>query len=146
MKKLVRMGMVVLIVFVVAMISQAFAVDAPPERAEAVASLKTYFAYSWPTLLGWVIAEVMPFLPTKSNGLVQLVVMWLQSKKTAGRSNILMLLCILGIVCSLLAAGCTTLNVSLNTSAGDNNKPAIKTDAQADQVISPQTTATIPLK
>lgn len=45
-----------------------------------------------------------------------------------------------------LAAGCTTLNVSMNTTAGDNNKPAVKTDAQADQNISPATTATIPLR
>lgn len=32
--------------------------------------------------------------------------------------------------------GCTTLNVSLNTTSGDNNKPAIRTDADAKQDIS----------
>lgn len=47
---------------------------------------------------------------------------------------------------SLAHSGCTTLNVSMNTTAGDNNKPAVKTDAQADQNISPTTSATIPLR
>ena len=51
------------------------------------------------------------------------------------------------ILSGCLLPGCTTLNISLNTSNGEQSKGgAIKTDADAKQTISPETTATIPLR
>lgn len=46
----------------------------------------------------------------------------------------------------LVLSGCATMNCSSQNSVGDNNKPAIKTDADATQTVSPNTSATIPLK
>ena len=45
----------------------------------------------------------------------------------------------------IVLSGCTTINNSINCAAGDNNKPSIKTDAEATQDIAPKTTAKIPL-
>lgn len=109
-------------------------------RATALELVKTFLATSWPALALWVISEVQAFLPTQSNGIVHLLVLWLKGK--AGGAALMLLLAV-GL---MTAAGCTTLNVSTNIANGDNNKPAIKTDADAKQDISPNTTATIPLK
>lgn len=54
------------------------------------------------------------------------------------------LVAILALVFCL--SGCTTLNVSLNTTSGDNNKPNIKATDSDTQTVSPNTTATIPLR
>lgn len=43
----------------------------------------------------------------------------------------------------LLLPGCISLNVSMNTSAGDNNKPAIKTDS--DQTPTTPISAAVPV-
>lgn len=74
---------------------------------------------------------------TQYNNIIQLVIGF--AKKMALRKGVTGLLL-------LLCLGCTTLNVSMNTTSGNDNKPGIRTDADAKQAITPNTTATIPLK
>lgn len=89
----------------------------------------------------WAVSEALSLIPSvKSNGVFQLFVNLLGA---VGRR--------MGWIASALMvitlAGCTTLNVSLNTSNGESSKGgAIKTDAQADQNISPTTSASIPVR
>lgn len=114
----------------------AFAADAPAERAMALDLVRGFLAQSWPVLALWLISETMPFLPTKANGLVHLVVMWLRT-----RGGVIGCFALL-----VLTGGCTTLNVSMNTTAGDNNRPAVKTDAQAEQTVSPKVDSNVGLR
>lgn len=82
-----------------------------------------------------ILSELMPFLPIQANGVCQAVVNILKKTKWGAAA----------MVC-LLLTGCATMNCSNQNSLGDDNKPAIKTDADATQTISPNTTATIPFK
>lgn len=47
------------------------------------------------------------------------------------------------ILLCLLLSGCTSINVSLNSTAGDSNKPAIRTDA--DQSPATPINAAVPV-
>lgn len=71
-----------LIIFSILLVASfAFGSDAPIERAEALATVKTFLATSWPVLAGWLVSEIMPFLPTKANGIVHILKVWIDSKK-----------------------------------------------------------------
>lgn len=50
-------------------------------RATAWELVKGFLAASWPVLALWVISELQPFLPTKSSGIVHLVVLWIKGRK-----------------------------------------------------------------
>lgn len=71
-----------LIIFTLLLVaSLAFGADAPPERAEALAVAKDFFIQAWPVLVGWAISEIMPFLPSKANGIAHLIKVWVDSKR-----------------------------------------------------------------
>lgn len=55
--------------------------DAPPERAAAVAVLSDFIKNSWPVLAVALISEIMPFLPTKANGILELIKLWISKSK-----------------------------------------------------------------
>lgn len=87
-----------------------------------------------PTLIGYLtVTEGLPFLPTKANGVIHMVVELLKKTKWGAASVLLLFL-----------TGCATMNCSSQNSVGDDNRPAINTDAQATQDIRPNTSATIP--
>lgn len=61
----------------------AFGEDLSPvvDRTLALDLVKAFFVNSWPALLAWGLSELMPFLPTKANGIVQLVYLWVKGKQ-----------------------------------------------------------------
>lgn len=71
-----------LIIFTLLLVaSLAFGADAPPERAEMLAVVKDFLAQTWPVFAGWLVSEVMPFLPGKANGIAHLIKVWTDSKR-----------------------------------------------------------------
>ena len=55
----------------------------PADRAVAVGLLKDFITNAWPALVAWLISEVMPFLPTKANGIAHFAYTWVKSQGEA---------------------------------------------------------------
>lgn len=72
-----------IILSIILIAAVAFGAEVPPERAEALATVKVFLATSWPVLVGWLVSEIMPFLPTKANGIAHIIKVWIDSKRGA---------------------------------------------------------------
>lgn len=97
---------------------------------------------NWPALSAILVIILEQILPqttiVKANSTSQLVVNAV--KCLLGRATPL------GCLLLLLLAGCSTCNISLNTNAGDNNRPTIRATDNDTPSTTVQTTATVPLK